>query len=136
REPGYRDVFELRNTTKGYGYSFTTELQRPMRNNWSYRIGYTYTISNTVNDGNSPSAYTNWANNVASNSNNETVGTSSFETRHRIAGQVSYQLVWSGTHKTPLSLVYDGRSGRPFSYLYGSINVDINRDGIGNNDLI
>jgi hypothetical protein len=136
REPGYRDVFELRNTDKGHGRSFTVELQRPMRANWSYRLGYTHTVNKTVNDGSSPSAYVNWASNVAMNPNDESLGTSSFETRHRIVGQISYQLSWTEKHKTTFSIVYDGRSGRPFSYLFGGINTDINRDGNQGNDLI
>ncbi len=136
RERGYRDVFELRNTKKGDGYAFTVELQRPMQNRWSYRFGYTYTVNNTVNDGSSPSAYTNWAANVAPNPNDEALGTSSFATRHRFVGQAGYQLVWSKSNRTTISLVYDCKSGRPFSYLFGGINTDINRDGNQGNDLL
>jgi len=136
REPGYRDVFELRNTKEGWGSSITVELQRPMLDNWSYRFGYTHTVNKTVNDGASPSAYINWASNVAANPNDETLGTSSFETRHRFVGVISRRFNWSDNQHTTVSLVYDGRSGRPYSFLFGGINTDINRDGNQDNDLL
>ncbi|MFO7725569.1 MAG: carboxypeptidase regulatory-like domain-containing protein [Oceanipulchritudo sp.] len=136
RESGYRDVIELRNTTDGFGNQVTMELQRPLINNWSYRIGYTYTVNRTVNDASSPSAFNNWISNVAANPNDAVVGTSSFETRHRIAGAVTVEIPWYKKWKTRVSLIYDGRSGRPFSYLYGGVNVDINQDGNSGNDLI
>lgn len=136
RESGYRDVIELRNTSDGFGNQVTLELQRPLINNWSYRIGYTYTVNRTVNDASSPSAFNNWISNVAANPNDAIVGTSSFETRHRIAGAVTVEIPWYKKWKTRVSLIYDGRSGRPFSYLYGGVNVDINQDGNSGNDLI
>jgi hypothetical protein len=136
RESGYRDVIELRNTSEGYGSQVTMQLQRPMRNHWSYRIGYTYTINKTVNDASSPSAYTNWVSNVAANPNDAVLGTSSFETRHRIVGAVTVELPFWEKWKTRMSVIYDGRSGRPFSYLFGGVNVDINQDGNSGNDLI
>jgi hypothetical protein len=136
RESGYRDVLELKNTSKGHGSQYTVELQRPVRNGWGYRLGYTYTINKTVNDASSPSAFTNWVANVAVNPNDATLGTSSFETRHRILGSVTVEIPWWNKWKTRMSLIYDGRSGRPFSYLYGGLNVDINKDGNTGNDLI
>ena len=136
KEPGYRDVFELRNTRLGWGSSITVELQRHMSDNWSYRFGYTNTVNKTVNDGSSPSAYTNWASNVAANPNDEALGTSSFETRHRVVGVVTRRWKWTENQKTTVSIVYDGRSGRPYSFLFGGINTDINRDGNQDNDLL
>ncbi|MEX0321421.1 MAG: carboxypeptidase regulatory-like domain-containing protein [Puniceicoccaceae bacterium] len=136
REAGYRDVLELRNVQVGRGHQFTLELQRPVRNNWGYRLGYTNTINKTINDSSSASAYTNWIGNVAFNPNEAVLGTSSFETRHRILGSVTVEIPWRKQWVTSISVVYDGRSGRPFSYLYGGVNVDVNQDGNSGNDLI
>jgi hypothetical protein len=135
REPGYRDVIELRNTSKGNSYQYTMMLQRPMKEHWSWRLGYTYSRAKTVTDGTSSSAYTNWISNVAFNPNDDTLGTSSFETRHRVLGMLTRELVWSQRHKTRVTLVYDGRSGRPFSFL-GEYNLDLNGDGNNYNDLL
>lgn len=136
RESGYRDVIELQNTSEGWGSQVTAEFQRPVADNWGFRIGYTYTINKTINDASSPSAYTNWVSNVAADPNDAKLGTSAFETRHRIAASVTVEIPWWKRWKTRVSLIYDGRSGRPFSYLYGGVNVDINQDGNSGNDLI
>jgi hypothetical protein len=139
---GYRDVIELTNTSEGRGAQYTMQLQRPLKNSFGWRIGYTNSRAKTVNDGTSRQdvgapniAVYNWRSNVAANPNDATLGTSSFETRHRIVGSVTYEYAWSKRHKTRVTLVYDGRTGRPFSYL-GGLNVDLNGDGIQNNDLL
>lgn len=136
RESGYRDVIELKNTGEGYGSQVTFEWQRPIRDFWGFRFGYTYTINKTINDAASASAYTNWISNVSFNPNEATLGTSSFETRHRFVGSLTGVIPWRPKWHTRISLIYDGRSGRPFSYLYGGVNVDINQDGNSGNDLI
>ncbi len=136
REPGYRDVFELRNTTKGRGYQYTVLVEQPLRENFGWRIGYTYSRSLTVTDGTAASAFANWANNTAFNPNDDILGTSSFETRHRVVGSLTYRIRWTDRHRTRATLVYDGRSGRPYSYHFGGINLDMNRDGVGDNDLL
>lgn len=136
REPGYRDVFELRNTTKGRSYQYTMQLEQPVRDNFNWRLGYTYSRSQTVTDGMSSIAYTNWARNTAFNPNDDVLGTSGFETRHRVVGSATYRIRWTERHRTRATIVYDGRSGRPYSYHIGGVNIDINRDGVGDNDLL
>lgn len=135
RERGYRNVIELANTEQGRTSQFTVQLERPMRDRFAYRIGYTYSSNETVTDGTSRSAYTNWASNVGFDPNSDTLGTSSFQTMHRVVASVSYDLVWTQRHKTRLTLIYDGRSGRPYSYM-GDLNADLNGDGNDTNDLL
>jgi hypothetical protein len=138
REDGYGSVIMLTNTEEGESVAYTVELRRPMKNNWTARIGYTYTDADSVNDGAGNSGFSNWSANVAFDPNSEQLGTSRYQTAHRIVGSATYQLDWSEKHKTRISVVYDGRSGRPFSYLYGGNNFsnDLNNDGNFNNDLL
>lgn len=141
RELGYGDVFLLTNTDKGDSANYTIELKRPMLNNWSARVGYTYSEANSVNDGLANSAFDNWQFNTATNPNDAQLGTSRFETRHRLVASASYMVNWSRRHRTTFTLVYDGRSGRPFSYVFGGPftgnAADINKDRIiGTNDLL
>lgn len=138
REEGYGTVIKLTNTDKGESAAYTVELRRPMKNNWSARIGYTYTDAQSVNDGAGNSGFSNWTSNVAFNPNSQDLGTSRYQTQHRVVGAATYQFEWSERQKTRISLVYDGRSGRPYSYLYGGNNFsnDLNNDGNFNNDLI
>lgn len=135
RERGYRNVIELANTEKGRSAQFTIQIEKPMQDRFAYRVGYTYSQNETVTDGTSRSAYTNWASNVGFDPNSDTLGTSSFQTAHRLVASVSYDLVWSKRHKTRFTVIYDGRSGRPFSYM-GDLDVDLNGDGNNSNDLL
>src|SRR5262249_27798882 len=58
---------------------------------------------------------------------------SNFDIRHRIVATAGFQHQWGQSGTTNLSLVYNGSSGSPFSYVY---NNDLNNDGSSNNDLI
>ncbi len=138
REPGYRDVIRLTNTDKGYSRQFTALFQRPVVDFWGFRAGYTYTRAKNVNDGQSPTASTNWSDNVGFDPNDEVLGRSRFETRHRFIVSGTYVHEWTKTQKTSFTLVYEGRSGRPFSFVFGRdlFTVDMNRDGNGSNDLL
>ncbi|MCC5806117.1 MAG: TonB-dependent receptor [Opitutales bacterium] len=136
REPGYRNVFELRNTTKGRGYQYTVQVDSPLRDSVGWRIGYTYSRALTVTDGTAAGAFANWSNNTAFNPNDDILGTSSFETRHRVIASLTYRHRWGERQSTRATLVYDGRSGRPYSYHVGGLNLDLNRDGVMDNDLL
>jgi len=138
REDGYGTVIELTNTDKGKSEAYTVELRRPMKNNWTTRIGYTYTNADSVNDGAGNSGYSNWSSNIGFNPNSADLGTSRYQTRHRVIASATYQLVWGERQRTRFSVVYDGRSGRPYSYMYGGNNFsnDLNQDGNFDNDLL
>lgn len=136
REPGYGNVIKLTNTDKGYSRQYTVLLQRPVKDNWGFRAGYTYTRSENVNDGQSASASTNWSNNVAFNPNDEVLGRSRYETRHRFVVSGTYEIDWTKNQTTSITLVYEGRSGRPFSFIFGSpYPFNMNNDQNGENDL-
>ncbi len=50
----------------------------------------------------------------------------------RVTGTLEWQRSFFGDYKTRVGLVYEGRSGRPFSYVYFN---DINGDSATTNDL-
>lgn len=134
REAGYRDVIELTNTDKGFSQQWTASLRGSFFDLFDYRVAYTNTVAKSVNDADSPSAFTNWASNVAFNPNDDTLSTSNFEIRHRVVASLERSFKWNDRQSTSITLIYVGRSGRPYSYFYD--NVDMNRDGISGNDLI
>lgn len=136
REPGYRDVIRLTNTEKGYSRQLTTRLEGRVFESLSYNLGYTYTRAKNVNDGLSATAYSNWTDNVGFNPNDEILGRSRYETTHRMVASATYSHRWSKKHMTSFSVFYDGRTGRPFSFVMGDGGpTDINNDGNTSNDL-
>lgn len=86
-----------------------------------------------MNNGTSSRAISNWQFNENVDVNNPELGTADFERRHRLLAIGSYRAEWSNRFATTFSLIYDGRSGEPFSWIY---NGDANGDGRFDNDLL
>ena len=60
---------------------------------------------------------------------------SNFSGGHRVIAQVSYKHNWSENVATQLGLVYEGRSGSPFSYIYND-NGNLNREDSRERNLV
>ncbi|SMO33585.1 TonB-dependent receptor [Fodinibius sediminis] len=129
----FTNAIVLDNTSKGYQYSITGELEKQFDVGLRASIAYTYNRAETINNGTSSRAISNWQYNENVDVNNPQLGTADFERRHRILGQLSYRFAYADHFATTLSLIYDGRSGAPFSWIYSG---DANGDGRYDNDLI
>jgi len=134
----FTDILLLENTSEGYEYNITTQIQRLPRVGWYGSLAYVYGRATDVNSGSSSQAISNWRfNPVPGDPNDPPVATSQWETRHRIIGNVSYRFEPVSRWVTTISAIYDARSGRPFSHIY---NVpfgvmDPNNDGSWGNNL-
>ncbi len=69
---------------------------------------------------------------IAGDPNNPVLSTSQYEIRGRVFLSLSYVEEFFKNAPTTISLFYNGESGAPFSYIYGS---DVNGDGFDQNDL-
>jgi hypothetical protein len=132
----FSDVVFLTNTDQGSPWSFATKLERPFRNGWYASASYLYGRSETVNDGGSSQARSNWVNQQNQGDPNAVpLGISNFDPGHRITLAGSYQLDFRRARVT-LSAFYNGQTGRPYGYAFGN---DANGDGLGitnTNDLL
>ncbi len=131
----FTNAILLDNTSKGYTYNLTAQLQKTFSNGISASFAYTNTEAKSLNDGTSSTALSNWEFlQVVNDPNNPQLSTSSFQTRHRMVGSLNYMINY-GKDKafgTGISVFYAGISGTPFTYLY---NGDLNGDGSFSNDL-
>lgn len=129
----FTNALVLDNTDKGYNYSITGELNKQF--DWGLRanLSYTYNRAENVNNGTSSRAISNWQYNEVKDVNNPRIGTADFERRHRILANVGYSFSWAERFRTTISVIYDGRSGTPFSWIYDG---DANADGRRDNDLL
>jgi len=132
-DPRFTNALVLDNTDKGYNYSITAELNKQF--DWGLRanVSYTYNRAESINNGTSSRAISNWQFNENKDVNNPRIGTADFERRHRILANLGYTFSWADRMRTTISVIFDGRSGTPFSWIYSG---DANGDSQFANDLI
>lgn len=135
----FTNAILIENTNEGYEYSLTGQLQRRVAEGVDGSLSYTYNRAQSVNSGTSSRAISNWQFNENRDVNNPDLGTPDFEVRHRILGTLNYNFGWEhlfdggDRFSTTLGLVYEGRSGEPFSWIYdGNANGDTEDE----NDLV
>lgn len=134
KTPGLGNAFDLNNTSQGYTYSITGQLQRPFRDGWEASIAYTYGHAKDINSLTSSVAQSNFQFNlVRFNPNQPELTTSNYDIPSRVVGLLSKRFGFVRNLPTDVTLVYIGQSGQPYSYTY---NGDVNGDTWTQNDLI
>ncbi|MEO6171869.1 MAG: carboxypeptidase regulatory-like domain-containing protein, partial [Arenimonas sp.] len=129
---GVGTVNLLRNSHKGYSNQLTVGLERPMKNDWSWTFAYTFTEAEEVSPLTSSINSSNWNNTLIYNVNEDIAKKSRYAIRDRFTGTLNWQHAFFGDYMTRVGLVYEGRTGRPYSYIFRN---DMNGDGQGFNDL-
>lgn len=128
------DVIFLTNSSKGHSWSGLFELRRPFRGGWFFNASYLYGESESIMDGTSSQAASNWGNVlVPGDVNNPPLSTSVFDPGHRINFSASKEMKLFGGASATASIYYSGQSGRPFTLTYFG---DVNGDGRTSNDLL
>ncbi len=129
----FYDVLLLKNTSKGYQYNFTVQVQRNVFEGISANLGYTYGRAFDQNSVLSSQARSQMRYNpISGDPNDPPLTTSTFEVRNRIYTSLTYIHSFFENAPTTISLYYNGQSGQPFSYI---VQGDLNNDGFDQNDL-
>ncbi|MFO8098417.1 MAG: TonB-dependent receptor [Salinibacter sp.] len=120
----YANIHRVGNTDRGYSYNITTRLRKTFEGvvteNSGLRtdVSYTYGDSYSVNDGLSSQVNSLWDGMEHVNgANNIGLARSDFSTGHRVLGRFSYRQQIGDQFALTTTLIYDGQSGRPFSYV-------------------
>jgi Carboxypeptidase regulatory-like domain len=132
RNRGFNDVLLLTNTTKGNSKVATLSLSKPMTDNFGASLAYTFTEGEDVNPGTSSVSLSNWNGRSIFNPNEDISSASNYVFNDRISGTVSYRFEFIKDAPTTVSAFFEGRTGRPFSYVFQG---DANGDNISGNDL-
>jgi hypothetical protein len=130
----FGDVYSVENTDEGSGQQFTVSLSKPFSesSDWSWMLGYTYTQAKEVGALTSSTAGSGYGGQLGFNVNEPSATTARYEIKDRFSGSLDWKHKFFGDYETQVGLVYEGRSGRPFSYIF---NNDANGDNRTFNDL-
>ena len=136
-DPAVSGAYQITNTSLGDATNFSIKVERPFRQGvWGF-VSYTYGDAESVNDGTSSRAVSNFQFNEQIDPNNAIATTSDFQVEHRFNASLSYRFNADSRWPTTLSGFYNLQSGRPYSYIYGSQpSGSINTDGYFSNDLL
>lgn len=110
------------NTDRGYSTVVSLGLNKSFETDAGYftmDMGYTYQDVKDVRSYNRFVGFETFAFDPQVDLNNPDLSTSRFEIPHRFTAAFSWEKELFGENKSQVSLVYTGRSGRNYSYVYG-----------------
>lgn len=130
----FGDVYLIENTDEGDGQQLTFSLSKPFSSDsdWSWSFGYTYTQAKEVSALTSSTAGSGYGSQLGFNVNVPSSTTARYEIKDRFSGALNWSHKFFGDYATQIGLFYEGRSGRPYSYIF---NGDANGDNRTFNDL-
>lgn len=138
----YANIHRVGNTDRGYSYNLTTRLRKTFEGivteNSGLRadVSYTYGDSYSVNDGLSSQVNSLWDGvEHVNGANNIGLARSDFSTGHRVLGRFSYRQQLGDRFALTTTLIYDGQSGRPFSYVIDNSENMVRERGEANSLL-
>ncbi len=130
--PNISDAILMKNTSKGYTYNITLQLQRNVKNLYTM-VAYSYGDSRSVNDGGSI-AQSIWRDrSVSGDPNDDVTSYSNFYQPHRVVAAAAYRFEYAKHFGTSFGLTFESANAGALSYLYSG---DLNNDGLTTNDLI
>lgn len=127
-------TIKISNTDKGDNRTVVFSIERPRKKDgWYWKASYIRTNANEVLFGTSSVAASNWNNRSIFNANAQELATASLEIKDKFLINVTKDFEFFKGYRTTASVLYEGRSGYPFSLVYTN---DANGDQQTQNDLI
>ncbi|NNF51428.1 MAG: TonB-dependent receptor [Gammaproteobacteria bacterium] len=116
----------VRNTSLGGGQVYTFDAAKTFETGlglFDTTFGYTYQDMDEVRSYNRFVGFETYAFDPQSDLNNPSVATGRYQTDHRVTSTLAWEKDLFGDNTTSLGLVYIGRSGPKYSYVFGSQNI-------------
>ncbi|MFT3762129.1 MAG: carboxypeptidase regulatory-like domain-containing protein [Pseudoxanthomonas sp.] len=131
----FTDVYLIKNTNKGASQQYTFSLSKPFSadSDWAWTLGYTYTHATEVGSLTSSTASSGFGYQYSFNTGENIAKNARYAIKDRISGSLDWKHKFFGDYETRVGLVYEGRSGRPFSYVFYN---DANGDNKAYQDLL
>ena len=133
----YQRIMLGSNTSKGYTYNLSASLTKDFGFGLQGQVSYSYGDAWTIYDGTSSQNSSQWRGLHAVNGRNNwtDLQRSDFAQGHRILANLTYKKSYGDFASTQVSLVYEGQSGNPFTYVYGE-GDDITQEDSRNRELV
>lgn len=116
----------VRNTSKGSGTTFSLNLAKSWDTGsglFDFTLGYAHTDVDELRSYNRFITFETLVFDADTDHNNPSVAPSRYEVKDRVTATLGWQKEIFGDNMTSVGLVYAGRSGRHYSYVFGSNNV-------------
>lgn len=117
----YTDIMYAENTSEGYTYNITAQLQKNFNNGFNAMVAYTYGQAKGLNDGQSAQNSSQWRVPNVNGRNAIDLGYSIYDAGHRVVASVTYRKDYAKHFGTSVTLFYTGQSGDRFSYGYRDV---------------
>jgi hypothetical protein len=130
--PNFNNVLLAERSGKGSGDNLSFGLNGRMWEDFAWGLGYSYTRATEVSSLSSSVANSSWQSVAVYNANEEVAANSAYMIKDRFLGQLTWQRNLFGSYKTSAGLFYEGRKGKPYSWIY---NNDLNGDGVANDRM-
>ncbi len=127
----YTGIYLASNTNEGYAYNFVASLNKPFDNGLSATLSYSYGDAYSLFDGTSSQNNSQWRGffNENGRNNEGEAMRSNFSAGHRVMAQVAYAMEYAGFMSSEIGLIFNGQSGRPYTYVAGAFNDSFVNDG-------
>jgi hypothetical protein len=127
-------VIVLENTSRGYQYSLTGQLQKTFATGLYLMGAYTFSRAKDLTSNPGEIAADAFQRNpVIGNANTPALGFSDFGLQHRVIAAAGKRFEYAKFMATTVSFFFEAGQGGRFSYTYAG---DMNRDGVFGNDLM
>ena len=133
---GQTDAFVFTNSSLGYTFNTSLQLQRTFQNGFFFSAAYNYLNARDVSSLSAEISSDAYDRNPAyGNVNQAVAGYSYYGSQHRFVGSISKRFAYGPNRKwaTTLSAVAEYAQGNRFSFTYAG---DINNDGAADNDQL
>ncbi len=131
--PSYANVTMATSSSLGSGNTLTLSLSQPQRDGLGWQVAYTRQSATEVSPLTSSVANSSFNSRAVFNPNEEVDANSAYLIKERVTAAINWSTVFIGSHKTTVGLFYEGRAGKPYSWVYKN---DMNGDGVSGNDLL
>lgn len=126
----YGKISLASNTSKGYAYNFSLLLRKSFESGVNTTLSYSYGDSYSIYDGTSSQNISQWRYNQTVSDRNviTDVRRSQFAAGNRVLGTIGYRKEYGNHLASQITLIYEGRSGNPYSFLIGGGDAMVNAD--------